>query len=69
MLADRVEVEDRGYLAEKMIFRNVLFQAKFIKQGILGVVGNWMGIVYQLTHRDRRIPFMDGVDPENPLNP
>lgn len=33
------------------------------------VVGNWMGIVYQLTHRDRRIPFMDGVDPENPLNP
>ena len=32
------------------------------------VVGNWMGIVYQLTHRDRRIPFMDGVDPENPLN-
>ncbi len=31
------------------------------------VVGNWMGIVYQLTHRDRRIPFMDGVDPENPL--
>ena len=32
------------------------------------VVGNWMGLVYQLTHRDRRQPFMDGVDPENPLN-
>lgn len=32
------------------------------------VVGNWMGIVYQVTHRDRRIPFMDGIDPENPLN-
>ena len=31
------------------------------------VVGNWMGAVYQVTHRDRRIPFMDGVDPDNPL--
>jgi homoserine O-succinyltransferase len=31
------------------------------------VVGNWMGIVYQLTHSDRRIPVMDGIDPENPL--
>ena len=32
-----------------------------------GVVGNWMGLVYQVTHRDRRIPFMEGVDPDNPL--
>ena len=31
------------------------------------VVGNWMGLVYQVTHRDRRIPFMEGIDPENPL--
>ena len=31
------------------------------------VVGNWMGLVYQVTHRDRRIPFMDGVDPDDPL--
>ena len=31
------------------------------------VVGNWMGIVYQVTHSDRRIPFMDGIDPANPL--
>jgi len=31
------------------------------------VIGNWMGLVYQVTHRDRRKPFMDGVDPENPL--
>ncbi len=31
------------------------------------VVGNWMGLVYQVTHRDRRIPFMDGVNPEDPL--
>jgi homoserine O-succinyltransferase len=31
------------------------------------VVGNWMGCVYQITHQDRRIPFMDGVDPGDPL--
>ncbi|MCK5343109.1 MAG: homoserine O-succinyltransferase [Candidatus Heimdallarchaeota archaeon] len=31
------------------------------------VVGNWMGLIYQVTHRDRRIPFMDGVNPDNPL--
>lgn len=31
------------------------------------VVGNWVGLVYQLTHRDRRRPFMDGIDPNDPL--
>ena len=31
------------------------------------VVGNWMGLVYQVTHSDRRIPFMEGVDPHDPL--
>ncbi|AOV18136.1 homoserine O-succinyltransferase [Acidihalobacter aeolianus] len=31
------------------------------------VVGNWMGLVYQLTDRDRRKPFMDGIDPNDPL--
>lgn len=31
------------------------------------VVANWMGAVYQVTSSDRRVPFMDGVDPDNPL--
>ena len=31
------------------------------------VVGNWMGVVYQVTRSDRHIPFMEGVDPDNPL--
>lgn len=31
------------------------------------VVGNWVGLVYQLTHSDRRRPFMDDVDPDDPL--
>jgi len=33
-----------------------------------GVVGNWVGLVYQLTHSDRMKPFMDDVDSNNPLN-
>jgi homoserine O-succinyltransferase len=31
------------------------------------VFNNWLGKVYQLTNQDRRLPFMDGVDPDNPL--
>jgi len=32
-----------------------------------GVVGNWIGCVYQITHRERGLPFMPGVDPDDPL--
>lgn len=32
------------------------------------VVGNWMGLIYQLTHKDRNLPFMDGINPDNPLD-
>lgn len=28
---------------------------------------NWLGKVYQITNNDRRLPFMDGIDPNNPL--
>lgn len=31
------------------------------------VFNNWLGKIYQITNRDRRLPFMDGVDPNNPL--
>ena len=31
------------------------------------VVGNWIGKVYQVTHSDRRLPFMEEVDPQDPL--
>lgn len=31
------------------------------------VFNNWLGLVYQLTHVDRRRPFLEGVDPNNPL--
>ncbi len=31
------------------------------------VVGNWMGLVYQLTSSEQNKPFMDGVDANDPL--
>ena len=31
------------------------------------VFNNWLGAIYQLTDRDRRTPFMPGVDPHDPL--
>jgi homoserine O-succinyltransferase/O-acetyltransferase len=33
----------------------------------LAIVNNWVGKIYQLTHSDRRRPFMDGIDPDDPL--
>lgn len=31
------------------------------------VINNWIGKVYQITNLDRRLPFMDGVNPKDPL--
>jgi homoserine O-succinyltransferase len=31
------------------------------------VFNNWLGKIYQITNQDRRLPFMAGVDPDNPL--
>jgi len=31
------------------------------------VFNNWLGKVYQITNQDRRLPFMEGIDPEDPL--
>lgn len=33
-----------------------------------GILANWIGTVYQLTHKDRKIQYMDGIDPNDPLN-
>ncbi|WP_210418582.1 homoserine O-succinyltransferase MetA [Aliikangiella coralliicola] len=33
----------------------------------LSTFNNWLGLVYQLTNKNPKLPFMDGVDPENPL--
>jgi homoserine O-succinyltransferase len=31
------------------------------------VINNWIGIVYQITNSDRKLPFMEGIDPTDPL--
>ena len=31
------------------------------------IFNNWLGLVYQLTHKDRMRQYMHGVDPRNPL--
>jgi len=31
------------------------------------IFNNWLGLVYQLTNVDRKIPFVPGVDPDDPL--
>ena len=33
-----------------------------------GVVGAWIGLIYQLTGLDRHQPFMQGIDPASPLD-
>ncbi|HMT94795.1 homoserine O-succinyltransferase [uncultured Thiothrix sp.] len=32
-----------------------------------GMVSNWIGKVYQLTNNERHLPFMEGIDPNDPL--
>lgn len=31
------------------------------------VVSNWLGKVYQITNNERYLPFMDGIQPDDPL--
>jgi len=32
------------------------------------ILNNWIGSVYQVTNMDRKKPFQDNINPENPLN-
>jgi len=31
------------------------------------IVNNWLGLIYKLTHRDRKRVFVNGIDPDDPL--
>lgn len=31
------------------------------------IISNWLGLVYQVTNLDRKLQYMDGVDPADPL--
>lgn len=72
---------DRAYLSEAMALRSVGRTPPAFPEEQFGVhldntwgdtgkaiVNNWLGLIYRLTHHDRRIPFMDGVDPNSPLD-
>ncbi len=32
------------------------------------IFDNWLGLIYRTTNLDRRLPFMDGIDPRRPLD-
>lgn len=32
------------------------------------IINNWVGCVYQTTHKDIKKPFMDSINPDDPLN-
>lgn len=32
------------------------------------VFNNWLGKIYQITNQQRHLPFMEGIDPDDPLN-
>ncbi len=34
----------------------------------LSIYNNWLGLVYRLTNKNPKIPFMDGIDSEKPLD-
>ena len=61
--------------AKKAGTEQPLFPEALVKQGINNtwhdtaeaVINNWIGKVYQITNNDRRLPFMEGVDPNDPL--
>ena len=61
---------------ESFIFLNLSqFPENLIEQSLhntwhdtgVAVVGNWLGMIYQVTHKDRRVPYMDHIDPSDPL--
>jgi homoserine O-succinyltransferase len=43
-------------------------QANGIVYSAKAVFNNWLGKVYQITNQDRRLPFMQGINPDNPLD-
>ena len=69
--------EYRGYLEDALHLGNPIpeFPEYLILQSLdntwhdtgVAVVGNWLGMIYQVTHQDRRIPYMDNIDPGDPL--
>jgi homoserine O-succinyltransferase/O-acetyltransferase len=75
-LAGAIEMEvkanrESGTPFSEHVFDEAIFECRLHNTwGDTGksIFNNWLGLVYQLTHVDRRQPFLEGVDPANPLN-
>jgi homoserine O-succinyltransferase len=69
------EYEDRLHATRRRGTELPKFPEKWIRDHIdniwhdtgEGVVGNWIGKIYQTTNMDRKIPFMADIDPNDPL--
>ncbi|GJL82759.1 MAG: homoserine O-succinyltransferase [marine bacterium B5-7] len=66
---DLLESNDPKATLEKFPEERVLAETDYT-WGDTGkiIFNNWLGLVYQITGTRRDVPFMDGVDPTNPLN-
>ncbi len=66
---DRVHTALKGYLPPP-IFPESLVNHRLPNtwhDSAEALVGNWIGMVYQITHRDRTRQFMDGIERNDPL--
>ncbi|MDB4222503.1 homoserine O-succinyltransferase [Granulosicoccus sp.] len=66
---DRVRESVRKNLAAPAFPENLIAQRlpNTWHDSAEALLGNWIGLVYQVTHRDRTQQFMDGVDRNDPL--
>ncbi|MFK7862273.1 MAG: homoserine O-succinyltransferase [Granulosicoccus sp.] len=66
---DRVTSAMQG-IGQMPVFPEKLFLHRLINtwhDSGEALMGNWLGLVYQLTNAEQALPFMDGVDPADPL--
>ncbi|MFK8082399.1 MAG: homoserine O-succinyltransferase [Granulosicoccus sp.] len=69
------EYRDRVLTSIKGAGPMPVFPEKLIKHRLINswhdsgeaLMGNWLGLVYQITHARQALPFMQGVDPADPL--
>lgn len=64
-LREKIENGSRDWPLEDSVMRDRIENSW--RDSGRSIIGNWIGLVYQITNADRRKQFMDGVDPESPL--
>jgi homoserine O-succinyltransferase/O-acetyltransferase len=62
------EAREKGYKPDDFPEQDVLqYLDNTWRDTARAVFNNWLGKVYQITNGDRLLPFMEGIDPKNPL--